>query len=117
MTTSTGGRDDNMRRLRRLQDDPAWIADETDPRTRAAIDRIRLASDTPGMKPARAIPALFRVMVALLTLGLAGATALGFGAPVPQWAVLAAIGGGTAAMVALFACLIGLKGMPLARRG
>ena len=61
-------------------------------------------------KIARLIPWLYRTMVVLLTAGLAGAFALGFGAPVPQWVVLGAIGGGTIAMVGVFAALIALKG-------
>lgn len=53
------------------------------------------------------VPLLFRAMVAFLSLGLAGALALGFGAQVPPWAVTGCIGVGTLAMAALFAVLIG----------
>lgn len=58
---------------------------------------------------ARLISPLFAAMAVLLTAGLAGAFASGFGAPVPTPAVLVAIGGGTFAMVELFVCMIAVR--------
>lgn len=108
--------DDDMRRLRRLQDDPAWIADETSTETKQALRRLQGDPSGPVVTTARLVPILFRTMVTLLTLGLAGAVALGFGVAIPEWTVMAAIAGGTLAMVGVFASLISLGGRTPARR-
>lgn len=49
---------------------------------------------------------LYWTMVCLLTTGLACVLVMGFGGHVPEWVVIGEIGGGTAAMVCLFALLI-----------